>query len=331
MPQNIPKVLHLFWIGGELPPEYQENIKQWQALNPDYQIKLWSMSSSMPESQYKNLHDFCHSLGDNVSVCDLDDEAYADMPNSKWIKLNAKQRKWARASDVARHAILEREGGVYVDTDLKPLKPLGTIAAPLGTRQFFYLDKPSLRDKSQIYFMASAKNHPLFKAVNQEINKRYQLATSRSLNLFYNERWLASKNESLDEALLFFLGSEVMSYILKHSSFTPEDIQYDITTKIKVVLDHSWKKGVDKTKDKSGWRSFHQLKLKYVNDYFNSQDFLQLIREMNVALDKMKDHHQQDKAQTRLQIQHLLSGIIAKITEPAEATASSTEQQTLSS
>lgn len=95
----IPKVIHYCWFGGNpLPPLAQKCIASWKTYLPDYEIKEW------------NEENF------NVNIIPYTQEAYA-------------AKKYAFVSDYARFWILYNYGGLYFDTDVEILKPIGDIIA----------------------------------------------------------------------------------------------------------------------------------------------------------------------------------------------------------
>jgi len=94
----IPKIIHYCWFGGgEMPQEFQKYIDGWHRLMPDYNFKKWSEDT------------FDISSAPRYVV-----EAY-----------NA--RKYAFVSDYVRLWALEREGGIYLDTDVEVLRPFDSL------------------------------------------------------------------------------------------------------------------------------------------------------------------------------------------------------------
>jgi len=90
----IPKVIHYCWFGhGIIPASQKKYIDSWSKVMPDYQIKCWN------EDNF------------DVNICSFSETAY-------------KLKKYSMVSDVARLFALYTEGGVYMDTDVKVLKPL---------------------------------------------------------------------------------------------------------------------------------------------------------------------------------------------------------------
>lgn len=97
MENNIPKVIHYCWFGGNPLPELAKKcIESWRKFCPDYEIVEWN------ENNY------------DVNVCDYTREAY-------------KEKKWAFVSDYARFDVLNKYGGVYFDTDVELIKPIEDI------------------------------------------------------------------------------------------------------------------------------------------------------------------------------------------------------------
>lgn len=95
----IPKIIHYCWFGhGALPPAAQRCIASWRRRFPDYEIKEWN------ESNF------------DVNLMPFTQEAYA-------------AGKYAFVSDVARFWILEREGGIYFDTDVEVVGDFSDIVA----------------------------------------------------------------------------------------------------------------------------------------------------------------------------------------------------------
>lgn len=93
----IPKKIHYVWLGPRpLPKKDAEYVAGWKKLNPDFEVLQWSEK-------------------------DVDVEKYP------LLKLALKEKRWALASDIIRMAIIYREGGIYLDTDVELLKPLAPL------------------------------------------------------------------------------------------------------------------------------------------------------------------------------------------------------------
>lgn len=95
----IPKIIHYCWFGGkEKPEDVKRYIESWKKYCPDYEIKEWN------ESNF-DIHenDYCR-------------EAY-------------EAKKWAFSADVARLVVLEKYGGIYMDTDVEVVRPFDDLLA----------------------------------------------------------------------------------------------------------------------------------------------------------------------------------------------------------
>jgi len=101
--KTIPKIIHYVWVGEKpLTPLALRCIESWKKYLPDYEIKLWNEENSPMNHPYvKEMHT---------------------------------QKKWAFVSDYIRFWVLEREGGIYLDTDTEVLKSFSDL---LGHSVFF--------------------------------------------------------------------------------------------------------------------------------------------------------------------------------------------------
>ena len=88
----IQKILHYCWFGkGEMPELVQTCIASWHTYMPDWEYRLWSE--------------------DNFDI--------AAVP--QYVREAYDAKKYAFVSDYVRLWALEREGGVYLDTDVEVL------------------------------------------------------------------------------------------------------------------------------------------------------------------------------------------------------------------
>lgn len=92
----IPKIIHYCWFGGEIPSIVKQYIEGWKRLCPDYRIMEWNENNS------------------DISECEFARQAYD-------------AKKWAFVSDYVRFFVLNKYGGIYLDTDMELLKNLDTF------------------------------------------------------------------------------------------------------------------------------------------------------------------------------------------------------------
>lgn len=88
----IPRIIHYCWFGrGAMPEKVQKCIASWHKNMPDWEYKLWN-------------------------------EDNFDVGQVEYVKEAYEAKKYAFVSDYVRLYVLEREGGVYFDTDVEVLR-----------------------------------------------------------------------------------------------------------------------------------------------------------------------------------------------------------------
>lgn len=99
----IPRVIHQIWLGGEVPDPLARFCAGWRELHPEWEWRLWT---SPDELELRN--------------ADLLRQPEVFVPAGSVPQFVA---------DVMRYEILERFGGLYVDTDMECRKPLDGLVA----------------------------------------------------------------------------------------------------------------------------------------------------------------------------------------------------------
>lgn len=102
----IPKIIHYCWFGGKpLPKLARKCKKSWEKFFPDYEIKEWN-------------------------------EGNFDVNLLPYTKYCYEHKLWAYLSDYVRLSVVEKEGGLYFDTDVevvkKPIELLTSCQAYFG-------------------------------------------------------------------------------------------------------------------------------------------------------------------------------------------------------
>ena len=124
--QMVPKKIIFIWVGPPIPDKYIENIKRWQAKNPDYEVNLWTdTATTHPDfiSQAEEKNKLLASHGVKIRNLSSNDKALlAQAFNEQFYmdEVTGEDANFAAASDILRLEILAREGGVYIDTDTEP-------------------------------------------------------------------------------------------------------------------------------------------------------------------------------------------------------------------
>lgn len=90
----IPKIIHYCWFGNNPLPELAKRcIDSWKKYCPDYKIIEWN-------------------------------ELNFDINSNKYIKEAYEHKKYAFVADYARFAIIQRCGGIYMDTDVEMIRAI---------------------------------------------------------------------------------------------------------------------------------------------------------------------------------------------------------------
>lgn len=105
---KIPKRFHFIWLGPKpLPASSEANIVLWRKLHPDWQVDLWSDASIRSDASIQKFL-----------------EKSAGWRNAA---LLSTLESYAAKSDVLRLLLLREFGGVYLDGDMEPVRPLDPI------------------------------------------------------------------------------------------------------------------------------------------------------------------------------------------------------------
>ena len=97
---NIPKIIHQIWFQGEseIPPHLNEYRRTWKELNPEFKMMFW------------------------------DKERIEFLVNkTEWSDVYYSSPLMIQKIDIAKYIILLEYGGIYIDIDIKCIKPIRTI------------------------------------------------------------------------------------------------------------------------------------------------------------------------------------------------------------
>ncbi len=98
----IPHLLHFVWVGPPMPDLFAGFVDGWADLHPSWDVKVWGEDD----------------------LTDLTNQAIYDSARGD----HAGQLR----SDVARYEILRDHGGVYLDCDMEPLRPIDGLCGSLA-------------------------------------------------------------------------------------------------------------------------------------------------------------------------------------------------------
>lgn len=234
---DIPKKIHFIWFGSMLPETkdrpYRRNVALAKLHNPNYEVTLYTDSSTMSKRDFESLEDWC--IACQIELTNLDSYSESSFTNLSHIKFELNYANWARASDIARMTILRNDGGFYFDTDLIPKKKLGIMHAPLGMLQYIVDSDPLQR--CNIYFMAAIPKHPLFIGCVDYLNKIY-----KKIETFNFNSWIKTTDANLCKYVTGNTTGGAFESIFKLviNQKEQEKIKFNIAEYVKIVCDQSW-------------------------------------------------------------------------------------------
>jgi len=204
---DIPKTVHYVWMGKEISEDDLSNVLLASHKNPDYRFKIWTdrieaistpllamlENNESPLNQHLAGREgkFLVDPGSRISVEDISsvfDSLRVSMPSESndaegqprpgvgaqveslfHREKNGTYKNFAAASDIARMAILFEKGGIYLDVDVIPRKPLGTLSPSCGFMYMYW----GQNNKCSNNVMASTKGSAPAKAALNKIVENY--------------------------------------------------------------------------------------------------------------------------------------------------------------
>lgn len=132
---RIPRRLHAFWDGPPMPREHAGYLRRWQELHPDWGLALWDHDSYAAE--FSNTRTY----------------RYYASP-SRW---SPRSNVWQWRTNIARLELLARHGGVWIDTDLEPRRPIDELLERAEGGAFIVRESDRYVVNT---FMGSTPRHP---------------------------------------------------------------------------------------------------------------------------------------------------------------------------
>lgn len=154
--QTIPKIIHHVWVDNNyFPDEYDEYRETWIKHHPDWKHMFWTKDRIESEFDLPHFYD--------------------------------KLPSYASKSDVVRCFILQKFGGVYVDTDYECFKNIEPLLS--GSDCVVLLD--SVVCPFMMYsngFLASIPNHEIYNDYCDSLNIRYdEICNGLKRGEYYDE------------------------------------------------------------------------------------------------------------------------------------------------
>ncbi|MFI2188171.1 glycosyltransferase [Streptomyces sioyaensis] len=167
--ESVPRAVHFVWLGGELTRGARANVEEWIGRTSDagWQLNMWADSGSRDANE--EFFQQIQELGGQIRDVDEGLFTAADGHSGESLtpggdnalalfELAGQSRAHAMASDIARYALLYREGGVYLDVDLAPGQvqlPTEGLAMSSDGVPFF---PPAIRNRRQFDWIVGQIN-----------------------------------------------------------------------------------------------------------------------------------------------------------------------------
>jgi mannosyltransferase OCH1-like enzyme len=165
----IPKIIHIMWLGGKLPQEYESFVRSWRQLHPTWTIVFWTDNPA----NYDKGSQVLLSFDDLTADLNVHKESHDIVVDATSLVFDNKDMydaaiNYGEKSDILKWEIVYRFGGVYVDIDFQALKPLD----PLHNRYDFYTGMQPL-DTNMVQLgaalFAARPYHPILHACVTQI------------------------------------------------------------------------------------------------------------------------------------------------------------------
>ena len=175
----LPKQLHYFWAGQTIPPNLVENMANNAAKSPGYKSIL-HVDADNP-AIFQTIKSDLERKAPGLTVMNLnDDEVFKQLKNGEMYNYfrQGQGKNLAAASDVARYPIMNKYGGIYLDTDDVIQANIGSTVLNAGANDVL-LNKPvahSLTDYKPFYNtsnFATQPGNPVISEVIANMNKRF--------------------------------------------------------------------------------------------------------------------------------------------------------------
>jgi len=146
---NIPKILHVYWGGGNLPYIRYMTVRSFMNHNPDWEVNLWH-----PEGMITmKTEGICEDYLPELMALPITKTVFDARSHGFHMSMTP-----AQTSDLVSYYVLSTTGGVWVDMDIIFFKPITELAVntPPNTNKETYVCIS--RHHSIGFLMGCAKN-----------------------------------------------------------------------------------------------------------------------------------------------------------------------------
>jgi hypothetical protein len=194
---EVPKVIHYFWAGNEIPEHLLENIVENSRKSPGYK-SIVHVDANDADTFQKIKAALDHKVG-GLEVHNLkEDEAFQELNAGKYGEMyqyfrSGQGQNLSASSDVMRVALMKKYGGIYLDTDDTLEFNVGEVTLK-ATANDILLNSPVTYAATDFEGFntsnfASHPGNPLFDKILEESYQRYKA----------NESWFTNHRPFLEE------------------------------------------------------------------------------------------------------------------------------------
>lgn len=204
------KTVHRFWGGGKMPDNYKEFGEKWATLNPEWDVILWEpMWPGMLVPNYvSNPSD--HKYRPHVVI----NKTVWNMLNTPPAGMHVDESAmWTQRADVIGYELVYKFGGLYVNTDIEPVKPLSSLFEKYP--QIEFKDAAAMEDDQWVVnavLWSPERRSEFFNAVIKMLPGRYLAMPGEYMNVTTGPHLLTAA-ANIFPHLLQPLDKEVFSHV----------------------------------------------------------------------------------------------------------------------
>lgn len=171
----MERLIHRFWTGDRMPSRYVEYGHEWERLNPDHTIIEWD-EKSVEELGLRNKRVWDYIRDNGGFTC---------IPHSY------KAARATQLADVAAYEIISRFGGIYVNCDMEPLRPISDIPV-LATDAFACQEVGKWVNNGML---GGPAGHPFWDLVIDELPQRWDRLFGQAMHIVTGPHLLTEMHE----------------------------------------------------------------------------------------------------------------------------------------
>lgn len=160
----MAKVIHRAWFGPEpLPDRYAAFGETWAKLNPDWEVRMWTLEEVEPllDPPIRRIWNHIRKHG-----------AISAIPHKPEVAIAT------QLADLAGYTIVYTQGGVYLNCDMEPLRPLSDL--PVQPEDAWACIESGHWINNGA--LGGPPEHPFWRAVLDELPHRFKRLDGMAMN-----------------------------------------------------------------------------------------------------------------------------------------------------